>query len=60
MAGGGYGEPSERDPAAVAEDVARGWLSIERAVSVYKVALVRAANGIDIVVDEERTRLLRG
>ena len=48
-----------RDPALVAEDVARGWLSIERALSVYRVALVRAANGIDIAVDEERTRLLR-
>ena len=48
-----------RDPAAVAEDVARGWLSEERALSVYKVALVRAANGIDVVVDEERTRPLR-
>ena len=59
VAGGGYGDPAERDPAAVAEDVARGWLSIERALGVYRVALVRAENGIDIVVDEERTRLLR-
>jgi NAD(P)-dependent dehydrogenase (short-subunit alcohol dehydrogenase family) len=47
------------DPARVADDVARGWLSAERALGVYKVALVRAANGIDVVVDEERTRLLR-
>ena len=59
VAGGGYGDPVARDPAAVAEDVARGWLSIERALSVYRVALVRAANGIDIAVDDERTRLLR-
>ena len=59
VAGGGYGDPAERDPAAVAEDVARGWLSQESALSIYKVALVRAANGIDVVVDEERTRLLR-
>ena len=59
VAGGGYGDPRARDPAAVAEDVARGWLSTERALAVYRVALVRAANGIDIAVDEERTRLLR-
>ena len=59
VAGGGYGDPAERDPAAVAEDVARGWLSQESALSIYKVALVRAANGIDVLVDEERTRLLR-
>ena len=59
VAGGGYGDPTERDSAAVAEDVARGWLSIERALSVYRVALVRTANGIDIAVDEARTRLLR-
>ena len=59
VAGGGYGDPAERDPAAVAEDVARGWLSQESALSIYRVALVRAANGIDVVVDEERTSLLR-
>ena len=51
-AGGGYGEPEARNPQSVAEDVNRKWLSEERAKSVYKVALLKAANGIDFTVDE--------
>lgn len=34
--GGGYGNPSERDPKAVSEDVINGYVSLERASSVYK------------------------
>ncbi|MBN9509468.1 MAG: hydantoinase B/oxoprolinase family protein [Alphaproteobacteria bacterium] len=37
--GGGYGPPSERDPAVVARDVREGWISAERARTVYRVAL---------------------
>jgi N-methylhydantoinase B len=33
--GGGYGTPSERDPDAVAEDVRKGYVSIERAKKDY-------------------------
>ena len=33
--GGGYGRPAERDPAAVAEDVAEGYVSKEGAKGVY-------------------------
>jgi N-methylhydantoinase B len=33
--GGGYGPPTERDPEAVARDVAEGWVSRERAAEVY-------------------------
>ncbi len=33
--GGGYGEPSERDPAAVVDDVADGYISPERAAEAY-------------------------
>ena len=58
-AGGGYGEPEARNPQSVAEDVNRKWLSEERAKSVYKVALLKAANGIDFTVDEVGTRRLR-
>lgn len=53
--GGGYGPPSERDPARVARDVAEGWISPERARAVYKVE-VDAAGRLDL----GRTRLLRG
>jgi N-methylhydantoinase B len=59
-AGGGYGDPATRDPARVARDVNRRWLGVERAESVYRVALRPAANGIDLEVDETRTAALRG
>jgi N-methylhydantoinase B len=37
--GGGYGDPLDRDPDAVARDVAQGWVSAERAEADYGVAL---------------------
>ena len=37
--GGGYGDPLERDPAMVREDVADGYVSIERAARDYGVVL---------------------
>jgi len=53
--GGGYGDPAERDPARVAEDVRNGFVSVDAARSLYRVAL--AADGS---VDETATRALRG
>jgi N-methylhydantoinase B len=47
--GGGYGDPIERDPAAVARDVANGAVSAERAERVYGV----------VPGDEEATRARR-
>jgi N-methylhydantoinase B len=37
--GGGYGDPAKRDPAKVASSVDKGWLTSERALEVYGVAL---------------------
>src|SRR6202022_3631332 len=37
--GGGFGSPLERDPVKVERDVAEGWVSAERARSVYRVVL---------------------
>lgn len=37
--GGGYGPPTERDPRRVAHDVREGWITRERAGSVYGVVL---------------------
>jgi N-methylhydantoinase B len=54
-AGGGYGNPRDRDPSRVAAAVNRGWLSPERAAAVYGVALRLAANGIEHEVDEAAT-----
>jgi N-methylhydantoinase B len=52
--GGGYGDASERDPELVRHDVVEGWVSRERALSVYRVALSDS-----LEVDVEGTRGLR-
>jgi len=52
--GGGYGDPAERDPEQVRRDVSEGWVSQDRAVTVYKVALTP-----DGGVDLEKTAALR-
>ncbi len=52
--GGGYGPPQEREPGAVAGDVAEGWITAERAERIYKVRL--DANGRP---DMEATSRLR-
>lgn len=52
--GGGYGSPSEREPARVLEEVAEGWLSRERAREVYYTVIDE-----DGQLDLELTRTLR-
>ena len=52
--GGGYGPPAERDAERVALDVREGWVSRERAESVYRVALT---DGLEI--DRAATARLR-
>jgi len=54
--GGGYGDPAERDPAAVLEDVRSGLVSIESAERDYRVAI--DADGRSI--DQTKTAELRG
>jgi N-methylhydantoinase B len=51
---GGYGDPVERSPGAVARDVLLGFVSAERAREVYSVKL-----GSDGSVDDAATALLR-
>ena len=51
--GGGYGPPEEREAERVLHDVREGWVSRERAETVYAVAI--GAEGID----ETRTAELR-
>ena len=58
-AGGGYGTPRSRDPERVARDVARKWLSPEKARETYGVAVQTQANGVDVAIDWEATRKLR-
>jgi N-methylhydantoinase B len=58
--GGGYGDPRERDAAAVLRDVLEGWVSEERAREIYGVVLTPPGEYGDRVVDEEATAALRG
>jgi N-methylhydantoinase B len=52
--GGGYGQPTERDPAAVSRDFALGFVSRESALKDYGVALDAAGR-----VDELETSVYR-
>ncbi len=54
--GGGYGDPKEREPAKVLDDVADGYITRDEAEKVYDVAFT--ADGCEI--DRERTGQLRG
>ena len=53
--GGGYGDPLDRDPEAVAADVRGGVVSAEAAREVYGVALTEVGGG----VDQDATATLR-
>jgi N-methylhydantoinase B len=56
--GGGYGDPSERDPKRVRDDVAAGLVSAERAASVYRV-ICKVAEGGHVVIDAAATAAAR-
>ncbi len=53
--GGGYGNPFDRDPALVREDVVDGYLSRDQALADYGVVLTD-----DLAVDEAATTAARG
>ena len=52
--GGGWGDPCERDPAKVAEDVREELISREKARTLYGVVLCD-----DLTIDREATQVLR-
>ena len=54
MPGGGYGDPRKRPAGKVAEDVAHGLVSRDKARELYGVALTA-----DLAVDETETAKLR-
>jgi N-methylhydantoinase B len=58
--GGGYGDPREREPALVREDVLARFVSFERARDVYGVAFGREVLDDSLSIDEAETRRLRG
>ena len=53
--GGGYGDPLERDPRAVLEDVLDRWVSREAAHDVYGVVLTQDASRSQLSVDVQGT-----
>ncbi|WP_159715961.1 hydantoinase B/oxoprolinase family protein [Geminicoccus flavidas] len=57
--GGGYGSPLERDPARVLHDLMEGWISEERARSVYGLVTTGSLADGTLAVDEAATRSLR-
>ncbi len=58
--GGGYGNPLEREPKLVLEDVIDGYISLEKARNVYGVAInVLDEDTLQYEVDEDETRRLR-
>jgi N-methylhydantoinase B len=54
---GGYGDPLEREPARVLDDVLDEYVSVEAARADYGVVLT--GSGADLRVDEDATRRLR-
>jgi len=57
-AGGGYGDPLERDPARVAKDVSERMISRERAYASYGVVLDRGG-AVDRTATESRRTAMR-
>jgi N-methylhydantoinase B len=57
--GGGYGDPLDRDPALVLEDVLEGWVSPTCAERVYGVVLREDLDSKELAVAEESTQARR-
>ena len=53
-AGGGYGDPFEREPERVLDDVLRGFETRERARDAYGVVLSGSIDDEDLAIDEGR------
>jgi N-methylhydantoinase B len=54
--GGGYGDPLEREPQAVLEDVLERWVSAKAAHDIYGVVLREGGPGGELEVDLQGTR----
>jgi N-methylhydantoinase B len=57
--GGGYGDPLDRDPAKVLDDVLDGFIGPEHARADYGVVLKPADDGYDWALDVAATKTLR-
>ncbi|NTV58031.1 MAG: hydantoinase B/oxoprolinase family protein [Deltaproteobacteria bacterium] len=57
--GGGFGDPLDRDPEMVREDVIQGYVSLEKAKEDYGVVIDPATMKADLAATEELRRSLR-
>lgn len=57
--GGGWGDPLERDPQAVLDDVLDEYVSVEGAARDYGVVLTGSLEDLTLAVDEDATANLR-
>jgi len=57
--GGGFGDPLDRDPEMVQEDVTQGYVSLEKAREDYGVVIDPATMQADLAATEELRRSLR-
>jgi N-methylhydantoinase B len=57
--GGGYGNPLDRDPERVREDVLEGWVSIAQALETYGVVVGGKAEDESLVVNWDATERRR-
>ena len=57
--GGGYGDPLERDPQLIQEDVNNGLVSMVAAHSIYGVVLDEVTGNVDLAATKELRRALR-
>jgi N-methylhydantoinase B len=57
--GGGWGDPLDRDPQAVLDDVLDEYVSVEGAQRDYGVVLTGSLDDLTLAVDDDATELLR-
>ena len=57
--GGGYGSPLQREPERVLRDLEEGWITRERAETVYGLVL-NSAGRVDAAATQRRRAELRG
>jgi len=57
--GGGYGDPLERDPQLVLDDVKNGFVSIEKAKEIYGVVIDPKTLTLDLKATEDLRRKLK-
>jgi N-methylhydantoinase B len=57
--GGGYGDPLDRDPETVQEDVIQGYVSMEKARESYGVVIDPSSMKLDLSATEELRKSMR-